>query len=55
MVCRASQVMIRDMKRERDEDNSRFSGNVVMGNRYMLLQLLGKGGFSEVFKVCGAL
>ena len=38
------------MKRIRDEDQSRFNNNEVYGNRYLLLNLLGKGGFSEVYK-----
>ena len=35
----------------KDEEASRFSGGLVMHNRYLLLQLIGKGGFSEVFQV----
>ncbi|GMI84118.1 TOUSLED [Hibiscus trionum] len=42
--------LIREMKRIRDEDGSRFNNFQVLNNRYALLNLLGKGGFSEVYK-----
>ncbi|PPD73069.1 hypothetical protein GOBAR_DD30036 [Gossypium barbadense] len=38
------------MKRIRDEDGSRFNNFQILNNRYALLNLLGKGGFSEVYK-----
>jgi len=41
---------LRELKRVSDEDNSRFSSHPVLHNRYLLLNLLGKGGFSEVYK-----
>ena len=41
---------IRELKRLRDEEHSRFGDHPVMNKRYLLLELLGKGGFSEVFK-----
>ena len=41
----------RELKRVKDEEGSRFSGGLVMHARYLLLQLIGKGGFSEVFQV----
>mmetsp|Transcript_28737 Transcript_28737/g.93413 ORF Transcript_28737/g.93413 Transcript_28737/m.93413 type:complete len:416 (-) Transcript_28737:118-1365(-) len=41
---------LRELKRQRDEDRSRFSGRPVLSNRYLLLDLLGKGGFSEVWR-----
>ncbi|KAL6005124.1 hypothetical protein ACLOJK_005685 [Asimina triloba] len=41
---------IREMKRIRDEDGSRFNNFQVLNHRYALLNLLGKGGFSEVYK-----
>jgi tousled-like kinase len=42
---------VRLLKRVRDENASRFSGMEVLAKRYQLLNLLGKGGFSEVYKV----
>lgn len=39
------------MKRIRDEDGSRFNNFQILNHRYALLNLLGKGGFSEVYKV----
>ena len=41
----------RELKRLRDEESSRFKDNPVLAERYLLLRLLGKGGFSEVFQV----
>lgn len=43
--------LIREMKRIRDEDGSRFNSFQILNRRYALLNLLGKGGFSEVYKV----
>ena len=34
-----------------NEDQSRFNNHPVLNDRYLLLMLLGKGGFSEVHKV----
>ncbi|KAI3988534.1 hypothetical protein MKX01_026348 [Papaver californicum] len=42
--------LIREMKRIRDEDGSRFNNFQILNHRYPLLNLLGKGGFSEVYK-----
>nr|GLL43255.1 serine/threonine-protein kinase TOUSLED isoform X1 [Ipomoea trifida] len=42
--------LIREMKRIRDEDGSRFNSFQILNRRYALLNLLGKGGFSEVYK-----
>ncbi|XP_078435657.1 protein kinase superfamily protein [Wolffia australiana] len=42
--------LIREMKRIRDEDGSRFNSFPILHNRYALMNLLGKGGFSEVYK-----
>ncbi|KAJ4972096.1 hypothetical protein NE237_005195 [Protea cynaroides] len=42
--------LIREMKRIRDEDGSRFNNFQIVNHRYALLNLLGKGGFSEVYK-----
>ena len=41
----------RELRRIRDAENSKFKGNPVLDHRYLLLSLLGKGGFSEVYKV----
>ncbi|KPJ06153.1 Serine/threonine-protein kinase tousled-like 1 [Papilio machaon] len=38
------------LKRIHNEDQSRFSQHPVLSERYLLLMLLGKGGFSEVHK-----
>ncbi|XP_050904051.1 serine/threonine-protein kinase TOUSLED isoform X2 [Lathyrus oleraceus] len=42
--------LVREMKRIRDEDGSRFNSFQILNHRYALLNLLGKGGFSEVYK-----
>ncbi|KAF8113389.1 hypothetical protein N665_0050s0046 [Sinapis alba] len=42
--------LIKEMKRIRDENGSRFNHFPVLNCRYALLNLLGKGGFSEVYK-----
>ncbi|XP_011006072.1 PREDICTED: serine/threonine-protein kinase TOUSLED-like isoform X3 [Populus euphratica] len=42
--------LIRELKRIRDEDGSRFNNFQILNHRYALLNLLGKGGFSEVYK-----
>ncbi|PRP88805.1 hypothetical protein PROFUN_00273 [Planoprotostelium fungivorum] len=41
---------IREIKRINDEDASRWKDYPVLRERYVLLTLLGKGGFSEVYK-----
>jgi len=41
---------IRELKRIRDEDRSRFNSFCILKDRYLLLMLVGKGGFSEVHK-----
>eukprot|EP01116_Phalansterium_solitarium_P021676 TRINITY_DN6834_c0_g2_i1.p1 TRINITY_DN6834_c0_g2~~TRINITY_DN6834_c0_g2_i1.p1 ORF type:complete len:716 (+),score=259.02 TRINITY_DN6834_c0_g2_i1:77-2224(+) len=44
-------IHIREIKRTSDEDHSRFNSNLLMcKDRFLLLHLLGKGGFSEVYK-----
>eukprot|EP00794_Sanderia_malayensis_P003299 gene3299-3782_t len=43
-------VHIREIKRINSEDHSRFNHHPTLNDRYLLLQLLGKGGFSEVYK-----
>eukprot|EP00941_MAST-03F_sp_MAST-3F-sp1_P003717 g3717.t1 len=42
-------VHMKELKRCRDEDASRFNKLPVLNNRYLLVSLLGKGGFSEVW------
>eukprot|EP00963_Diacronema_lutheri_P001023 scaffold64_cov338-Pavlova_lutheri.AAC.81 len=41
---------LRELKRVKDEDNSLFNMHPILNDRYVLLNLLGKGGFSEVYK-----
>lgn len=47
---RERNLHIRELKRIHNEDQSRFSNHPVLNDRYLLLMLLGKGGFSEVHK-----
>ena len=42
-------TLIREMKRVADEENSVRNGFDLLVDRYLLLNLLGKGGFSEVY------
>ena len=49
---RERNLHIRELKRIAAEDASRFKSHPVLHDRYLLLHLVGKGGFSEVFKVC---
>eukprot|EP00002_Diphylleia_rotans_P032179 TRINITY_DN673_c0_g2_i3.p1 TRINITY_DN673_c0_g2~~TRINITY_DN673_c0_g2_i3.p1 ORF type:complete len:511 (-),score=119.05 TRINITY_DN673_c0_g2_i3:782-2314(-) len=41
---------VTEVRRIRNEDRSMFKINQVVHDRYLIQQLLGKGGFSEVFK-----
>jgi hypothetical protein len=41
---------VRELKRVSDEESSRFNNHPILHSRYLLLNLLGKGGFSEVYK-----
>ncbi|KAJ3284088.1 hypothetical protein HK104_010107 [Borealophlyctis nickersoniae] len=41
---------IRECRRIRDEDQSRFNSHMVLNDRYLLMAMIGKGGFSEVYK-----
>lgn len=47
---RERNLHIREIKRIANEDASRFNGHPILNERYLLLNLLGKGGFSEVHK-----
>eukprot|EP00127_Corallochytrium_limacisporum_P007438 Clim_evm41s251 gene=Clim_evmTU41s251 len=47
---RQRNLHIREIKRIKDEDSSRFSHCPLLQNRFLLMNLLGKGGFSEVYK-----
>ncbi|CAL8073566.1 unnamed protein product [Orchesella dallaii] len=47
---RERNLHIRELKRILNEDQSRFNNHTVLNDRYLLLMLLGKGGFSEVHK-----
>lgn len=50
LLEREKQAYIRVLKRARDEDASRFNQHPLLGNRYVLMNMLGRGGFSEVYK-----
>ncbi|KAI1721198.1 protein kinase domain-containing protein [Ditylenchus destructor] len=47
---RERNIHIREMKRVQYEEQSRFKDHELLNNRYLLLSLLGKGGFSEVWR-----
>ncbi|KAM8837658.1 serine/threonine-protein kinase tousled-like 2 isoform 1-T3 [Spinachia spinachia] len=47
---RVRNLHIRELKRIHNEDNSQFKDQPTLNERYLLLHLLGRGGFSEVFK-----
>ena len=47
---RERNVHIRELKRLYNEDESRFNKNNILNDRYLLLTLIGKGGFSEVHR-----
>ncbi|KAF5403117.1 Kinase domain protein [Paragonimus heterotremus] len=47
---RERNLHIREIKRIANEDASRFKDHPILNDRYLLLNLLGKGGFSEVHK-----
>jgi tousled-like kinase len=43
-------ALIRFQRLMRDQGQSRFNNNTILHNRYLLLDMLGKGGFSEVYR-----
>ncbi len=43
-------LLIKELKRVRDEDASALAHRPTLNERYLLLSMLGKGGFSEVWK-----
>ncbi|XP_061565167.1 serine/threonine-protein kinase tousled-like 2 isoform X2 [Cololabis saira] len=47
---RVRNLHIRELKRIHNEDNSKFKDHPTLNERYLLIRLLGRGGFSEVFK-----
>jgi tousled-like kinase len=47
---RERNLHIRELKRLYNEDHSRFNNNNILNDRYLLLTLIGKGGFSEVHR-----
>ena len=47
---RERNLHIRELKRIHNEDHSRFKDHPTLNDRYLLLTLIGKGGFSEVHK-----
>ncbi|XP_053720690.1 serine/threonine-protein kinase tousled-like 2 isoform X1 [Synchiropus splendidus] len=47
---RVRNLHIRELKRIHNEDKSHFKDNPTLNDRYLLLHLLGRGGFSEVYK-----
>lgn len=46
----AKALLIKELKRVRDEDSSALGHRPTLNERYLLLSMLGKGGFSEVWK-----
>uniref|UniRef100_A0A8C8DG23 non-specific serine/threonine protein kinase n=1 Tax=Oncorhynchus tshawytscha TaxID=74940 RepID=A0A8C8DG23_ONCTS len=47
---RVRNLHIRELKRINNEDSSQFKDHPTLNDRYLLLHLLGRGGFSEVYK-----
>ena len=50
-IERERNLHIREQKRVTAEDSSRFNTHPTLHSRYLLLHLIGQGGFSEVYKV----
>ena len=42
--------LIRELKRVQDQSRSKYNSFPLLNKRYLLLHLLGKGGFSEVYR-----
>lgn len=49
-LCHDRNLHIRELRRIADENCSKFKGFPVMDNRYLLMKMIGRGGFSEVYK-----
>lgn len=47
---REKNLHIRAIKRIKEQDKSQYNNFPILNERYLLVELLGKGGFSEVFK-----
>eukprot|EP00871_Galdieria_phlegrea_P004315 jgi/Galph1/4885/GphlegSOOS_G3578.1 len=43
-------ILLQEIRRQREESVSRFCNFTVLNQQYLLVKLIGKGGFSEVFK-----
>lgn len=50
VLARERELLVRELRRQSDERTSSFSDFLTLNKRYLLLNLLGRGGFSEVFK-----
>jgi len=48
---RERNLHVRELKRLAAEDASKFKSHPTLNDRYLLLHLIGRGGFSEVYKV----
>lgn len=49
-LTRERDVLVRELRRQSDEDISVFNKFQTVNDRYVALNLLGRGGFSEVYK-----
>lgn len=50
-LVREKEAHLKEVRRLRDERNSRFHAHkTLLNERYLLMSLIGKGGFSEVYK-----
>jgi tousled-like kinase len=39
-----------ELKRQKDQKNAKQTMGIILSDRYLILSLLGKGGYSEVYK-----